>query len=104
MKNARLSLKFVGLLLVLLSVSLPAVAANTQNAPGGGDEDTSDQAALPAKPGEAPYTIIAGDVLQVTVWKEDGLDRETLVLPDGTINFPLIGALTAQGKTPLALQ
>ena len=25
---------------------------------------------------EADYTLNSGDVLQVTVWKEDGLDRE----------------------------
>lgn len=45
------------------------------------------------------YTILAGDVLQITVWKEDGLDRETLVLPDGSITFPLIGTVQAQGKS-----
>jgi polysaccharide export outer membrane protein len=50
------------------------------------------------------YTINPGDVLQVTVWKEDGLDRETLVLPDGTISFPLVGALQASGKTVSQLQ
>ncbi|MDR3450289.1 MAG: polysaccharide export protein [Alphaproteobacteria bacterium] len=53
-----------------------------------------------ASPPEAPFTIIAGDVLQITVWKEDGLDREVLVLPDGSITFPLIGTIEAQGQTP----
>jgi polysaccharide export outer membrane protein len=50
------------------------------------------------------YTINPGDVLQVTVWKEDGLDREVLVLPDGSIQFPLVGSLTASGKTLPELQ
>ncbi|MDE1900880.1 MAG: polysaccharide biosynthesis/export family protein [Alphaproteobacteria bacterium] len=45
------------------------------------------------------YIILPGDVLQITVWKEDGLDRETLVLPDGSITFPLIGTIQAQGKS-----
>jgi len=49
---------------------------------------------------EAPYTIIAGDVLQITVWKEDSLDREVIVLPDGAITFPLVGSINIQGKTP----
>jgi polysaccharide biosynthesis/export protein len=53
---------------------------------------------------EEPYTIIAGDVLQITVWKEEGLDQEVLVLADGTVNFPLIGSITAQGLTPAQLQ
>jgi polysaccharide export outer membrane protein len=56
--------------------------------------------ALVSSPEEKPYTIIAGDVLQITVWKEDSLDREVVVLPDGTIGFPLIGAVEVQGKTP----
>jgi len=50
------------------------------------------------------YTIRAGDVLQVTVWKEDGLDREIIVLPDGTIDFPLIGSLNVQGQSTSAAQ
>jgi polysaccharide biosynthesis/export protein len=48
---------------------------------------------------EADYTLNPGDVLQVTVWKEDTLDRETLVLPDGSISFPLVGSIMAKGKT-----
>jgi polysaccharide export outer membrane protein len=54
---------------------------------------------------EAPsFTIIAGDILQITVWKEEGLDQEALVLPGGTITFPLVGSIMAQGKTPAELQ
>ncbi len=48
---------------------------------------------------EADYRLNPGDLLQVTVWKEDGMDRETLVLPDGTISFPLIEAVKARGHT-----
>lgn len=55
-------------------------------------------------PARTNYTIIAGDVLQITVWKEDGLDQEVLVLPDGTINYPLIGSIPASGMTPAELQ
>ena len=58
----------------------------------------------PALAADADYVINPGDILQITVWKEDGLDRETLVLPDGTISFPLIGTLTARGKTVALLQ
>jgi len=48
---------------------------------------------------EPDYTVCAGDVLQITVWKEEGLDREVLVLPDGTISFPLVGTFNARGMT-----
>jgi polysaccharide export outer membrane protein len=50
------------------------------------------------------YTLNPGDVLQITVWKEDGLDREVLVLPDGSIQFPLVGSIEAGDKTVQELQ
>jgi polysaccharide export outer membrane protein len=53
---------------------------------------------------DANYKLNPGDVLQITVWKEEGLDRETLVLPDGTVAFPLVGTLHAAGKTVSQLQ
>jgi len=53
---------------------------------------------------EADYTLNPGDVLQVTVWKEDGLDREVLVLPDGSISFPLVGTMSARGRTATQIQ
>ncbi len=58
----------------------------------------------PAAAAESPYTIIAGDVLHISVWKEDGMDREVLVLPDGSITFPLIGTFRVQGATPESVQ
>lgn len=57
-----------------------------------------------ASAADGPYTLNPGDVLQVTVWKEDNLDREVLVVPDGTISFPLVGTVMAQGKTAEQLQ
>jgi polysaccharide biosynthesis/export protein len=45
------------------------------------------------------YRIGAEDVLHISVWKEQDLDREVLVRPDGGISFPLAGNLDAAGKT-----
>lgn len=53
---------------------------------------------------DADYTVNPGDVLQITVWKEDGLDKEVLVLPDGTITFPLVGTFVAKGMTVAEIQ
>ncbi len=50
------------------------------------------------------YTILPGDVLQVSVWKELDMDREIVILPDGSFSFPLIGTINAKGKTPTELQ
>jgi len=53
---------------------------------------------------EASYRLNPGDVLDISVWKEEGMQRETLVLPDGMISFPLAGYLMAAGKTPREVQ
>ena len=45
------------------------------------------------------YRIGPEDVLHISVWREEDLDREVLVRPDGGISFPLAGNLEAAGKT-----
>ncbi len=53
---------------------------------------------------ESSYKINPGDVLEISVWKEEGLEREVLVLPDGKISFPLAGHLKAAGRSPEEVQ
>ena len=57
--------------------------------------------ALPLLPEQplpaAEYRINAGDELEVYVWGEERLQRTVKVLPDGTIAFPLVGRVIAQG-------
>ena len=48
---------------------------------------------------EDDYRIGAGDVLNISVWKDESLTRQVVVLPDGTISFPLIGRVPAEGKS-----
>jgi len=45
------------------------------------------------------YKIGPGDVLRISVWKEEGMEQEVLVKPDGGITFPLAGDLHASGLT-----
>lgn len=52
----------------------------------------------------ADYVIGAGDVLEISVWKDPALTRQVVVLPDGTISFPLVGRTVAAGKTVEQLQ
>jgi polysaccharide export outer membrane protein len=49
--------------------------------------------------GAEQYTIRPNDVLQVFVYGEEQLSRETVVLPNGTISYPLIGELHIEGLT-----
>jgi polysaccharide export outer membrane protein len=44
------------------------------------------------------------DILSVQVWREPELSRVVAVRPDGGISLPLVGEVTAAGKTPLELQ
>ena len=45
------------------------------------------------------YRLNPGDKLEITVWEEEKLKQEVVVLPDGTISFPLVGHVAAAGKT-----
>ncbi len=57
--------------------------------------------ALPLQVAQAnptQYKIHAGDILSISIWNEDSLQRELQVLPDGTISFPLAGVITVEGK------
>ncbi len=50
------------------------------------------------------YRIGPEDVLHISVWKEDDLDRKVLVRPDGGVSFPLVGDIQVSGRTPLEVQ
>jgi len=53
---------------------------------------------------EDVYNINPGDVLAVSVWKEEDLDQEVIVRPDGYISFPLVGEAKAAGSSVEALR
>lgn len=50
------------------------------------------------------YKVGPGDILTISVWKEEGLQQEVLILPDGGMSFPLAGNVQAGGKTVTELQ
>ena len=50
------------------------------------------------------YLLNAGDVLEVSVWNEETLQKQVIILPDGMISFPLAGQLMAQGKSVTDIQ
>jgi polysaccharide export outer membrane protein len=43
------------------------------------------------------YQLHQGDRVLISVWREDTLQREVVVLPDGSITFPLIGRVEVAG-------
>ena len=49
------------------------------------------------------YFIGPEDVLNITVWRNTDLSKEVTVRPDGRISLPLIGDITAVGRTAAQL-
>jgi polysaccharide export outer membrane protein len=50
------------------------------------------------------YKLAPGDILEVSVWKEEDLQKQVIIAPDGTISLPLAGSITAAGKTIAEIQ
>jgi len=80
-----------------LTLAIPAFGQQEAPKPAG-DENRPAGVATP------DYEIGAEDVLDISVWKEEGLKKEVLVRPDGGIAFPLAGDMQAAGKTARQLQ
>lgn len=97
------------LVFVLLSALLAACGASTSSAVRSGTAKavtaTTDlpapdtTSASGAYTGVSDYRIGALDLLQISVFQLDDLDREVRVNSSGMISLPLIGAVTAGGKT-----
>lgn len=45
------------------------------------------------------YTLHPGDQIHISVWREDTLNQNVVVLPDGNITFPLAGRMMVAGLT-----
>lgn len=48
---------------------------------------------------EGSYRIGSGDLLEISVWKDESLSRQVVVPPDRVISFPLIGDIDASNFT-----
>jgi polysaccharide export outer membrane protein len=48
---------------------------------------------------QGDYLIQASDILLVSVWKEEDLQAELVVRPDGKFSFPLAGEVVAASRT-----
>jgi len=90
-----------------LCAALPSLAQQTGGtAPGAaaGTAPSPASIAAEAKTLMPDYQIGPEDVLEISVWKEEGLKKEVLVRPDGGISFPLAGDMQAAGKTARQIQ
>lgn len=83
-----------------LSISAPAAAQTDSAAPS--TVPAAVGGAIPAVasgPIDAGYRIHPTDSLNIQVFGDTALSQTTTVLPDGSINYPLIGRVFVGGKT-----
>lgn len=92
----------ISLLLIAPASALQTGPASTSDRPSAQAQAGSSPApaAAPSAPRAGAYRINAGDELEIYVWGEERLQRQVKVLPDGTIAFPLVGKVVAQGYLP----
>jgi polysaccharide export outer membrane protein len=79
-------------------VCLLPFLAGLSGAVGAAEADTGKVADPGGNPPPA-YQLKAGDIIDVSVWKETDLQREVLIRPDGSFTFPLAGEVDARGKS-----
>lgn len=48
---------------------------------------------------QSNYEIRSGDQLAIEVLEDPSLNRQVIVLPGGTVNFPLAGTISTSGRT-----
>ena len=53
---------------------------------------------------QTDFRIGPGDTVRIEVLEDPSLNREVLVLPDGSLSFPLAGAVRAGGQTTTQLE
>ena len=57
-----------------------------------------------AQSGVDSYSLRHGDRLQISVWKEEALNREVKVLPYASRSFPLVGRSTGVGLSTVDVE
>jgi len=50
------------------------------------------------------YKMVVGDKLRIEVYRDQSMSQSLQIRPDGKITLPLVGDVTAAGKTPAALR
>lgn len=86
----------IGILVVALALASASAQENDKEKP-------KETPAPEVKAAPADYVIGSGDMLHVSVWKEQELTATLPVRPDGKISLPLLNDVQAAGMTPVQL-
>jgi polysaccharide export outer membrane protein len=87
----------------VLALSVPAVATAQTASPRSAATPAAASSAAKSTTGDTGYILGTGDVIEVSVVGREDYKARVRVQTDGTVALPLIGALTATGKTSLQL-
>lgn len=104
-QTRRVDIFIIGMALLLLMTT--GCAHQGAGAPPAATEKPAPEQTIVMKPATetaADYAIGPGDILEISVWKDEALSRQVVVVPDGTISFPLVGRFTAGGKSVAQLK
>lgn len=88
-------------LLLLLST---AAGAQTTGTTGSSTPEPAAANGSPAANVAPDYRLATGDKLRVEVYKDEQLSQSLQIRPDGRITLPLVGDVTAAGKTSAELR
>ena len=100
MLNRRLSQQNLALIcfaLCTLGLSASPVKAQLQPLPETATPARSSAVPVTAPPAETAYTLGAGDVVRVNIFRVPQYSGESEVLVDGTLNLPLVGPVNVAG-------
>jgi polysaccharide biosynthesis/export protein len=92
---------------VLLCASAAAFAEGQQPARPAGTTPTAPApvgTSGAAAAANTDYRLVPGDKLRIQVYKDDKLSQDLQVRPDGKITLPLVGDLSASGRTSTELR
>lgn len=96
--------KFFVSLIFVLAVAHGALAAAEQTPAAGAVATPQTSVNAPVAAVDSNYPIGPGDILGISVWKDEALTKDVVVLPDGVISFPLLGLVHVAGKTVAQLK
>lgn len=97
-------MKILSVLVLVLGVVMFEAKGNAQSAgktamPAGSDHAIEKSSLIVT----TDYILGPEDVLEITVWRNTDLSKTVTVRPDGKISLPLIGDVSAVGKTTVQL-
>ncbi|MEX5216537.1 MAG: polysaccharide biosynthesis/export family protein [Nitrospiraceae bacterium] len=86
--------------ILMTAAAAPTISTTTAPPASRHGTDGAEKSSLTVTP---DYIMGPEDVLEITVWKNADLSKQVQVRPDGRISLPLIGDVSAVGKTAAQL-